>query len=79
VSTASGGLRREARRARELTGAAGELAAYVAGVREAAAQGDAAAAGRLASAESWLAMLRDAGYDSEIAELFLAFAGSDLR
>ena len=60
---------------RELTGAAGELAAYVGRVRVAAARGDAAAAGRLAAAESWLAMLRGAGYDSEIAELFLVFAG----
>jgi hypothetical protein len=62
------------RRARVLTGAGAELAAVVAGWREAAARGDPAAAGRLASGESWLAMLRDCGYDEQVAELFLAFA-----
>jgi hypothetical protein len=62
------------RRARELSGAAGELAAHVAGWREAAARGDAGAAARLPSGESWLAMLRDCGYDEQVAELFLAFA-----
>jgi hypothetical protein len=60
---------------RELSGMAGKLAAHVTGLREAAARGGEAAAGRLPAAESWLAMLRDAGYDSEIAELFLVFAG----
>ena len=60
---------------RELSGAAGELTAYVGRVRAAAARGDVVAAGRLPSAESWLAMLRGAGYDSELAELFLVLAG----
>ena len=63
------------RRARELSGAAAQLAAYVGRVRAAAARGDAAAVERLPSAESWLAMLRGAGYDSELAELLLVFAG----
>jgi hypothetical protein len=67
------------RRARELTGAAGELAAYTARVRGAAARGDASAALRLPSAESWLAMLRDTGWDSDVAELFLVFARGDVR
>jgi hypothetical protein len=62
------------RRARELTGAAGELAAYTAGVRAAAARGDAAAARWLPAAESWLAMARDSGWDSEVCELFAGFA-----
>jgi hypothetical protein len=66
------------RQARELTGAAGELAAYTAGVREAAARGDAGGARRLPAAESWLAMLRDTGWDSEVAELFLGFAADDM-
>jgi hypothetical protein len=48
-------------------------------VRAAAARGDAAAARRLPSAESWLAMLRDTGWDSEVAELFLCFAEDDLQ
>jgi len=48
--------------------AAGVLLAYE---RAAAAAGD---AGRLAVVRSWLAMLRSAGGDPEVGELFAAFA-----
>jgi hypothetical protein len=65
-------VRRRARGA--LPGAAGELAEYAARLRAAAGRGDAAAAERLPSAQSWLAMLRATGGDPEVGELFAVFA-----
>lgn len=55
-------------------GPAAELAAHAAAMRAAAARGDPLAADRLASAESWVTMLRDTGNDPEVAELLVVFA-----
>jgi hypothetical protein len=48
-------------------------------VRAAAAAGDMRAADRLASAESWVMMLRRGRGDRELAELFAVFAEEDAR
>jgi hypothetical protein len=59
-------------------GPAAELAAHADRVRAAAARGDPAAIRRLPSVESWLWMLRAAGYDPDVAELLNGFAQDDV-
>jgi hypothetical protein len=56
---------------------AGELLAWAADCEAAAAAGNPWAADRLASARSWVDMLRAAGGDPEVAELLAAFARDD--
>ena len=58
-------------------GAVAELLAYERDCAAAAAAGDARAAELLTSARSWLAMLRAAGGDPEVAEMLAAFAADD--
>jgi hypothetical protein len=60
-----------------LTGAAAELAGYAAEYQAAAVLGDQEAAERLRAVLSWMDMLHIAGDDSQIGELFLAFARDD--
>jgi hypothetical protein len=57
--------------------AVAELAGYAEEYAVAAERGDTEAAGRLRAVLSWMDMLRVAGYDSEVGELFLAFARDD--
>lgn len=57
--------------------AAGELLAFERECAAAAAAGNARAAERLASARSWLGMLRAAGGDPDVAELLAVFARDD--
>lgn len=61
------------RRRRELSAAAAELAEYAAE----AERGDTAAAGRLRAVRSWQNMLRAAGDDPVVGELFVEFARDD--
>jgi hypothetical protein len=56
---------------------AGELLAWERECAAAAAAGDSQAAERLVSVRSWLDMLRAAGNDPVIADLFAAFARDD--
>jgi hypothetical protein len=60
-----------------LSGAAAELAGYAAEYGAAAVLGDREAAERLRAVLSWMDMLHVAGNDSEVGELFLAFARDD--
>jgi hypothetical protein len=60
-----------------LSGAAAELAGYAAEYQAAAVLGDREAAGRLRSVLSWMDMLHAAGGDSQVGELFVAFARDD--
>lgn len=59
------------------TGPAAELAGYAAEYAAAAARGDGGAALRLRAVESWMDMLRIAGDEPEVGELFVAFARDD--
>jgi hypothetical protein len=58
-------------------GAVAELEGYAERYAAAAGRGDRWAAERLVSVLSWIAMLRAAGGDREIADLFLEFARAD--
>ena len=60
-------------------GPARYVEAHAERVRAAAVAGDWRAAERLASAESWVMMLRLVHGDAEVAELFAAFAEDDAR
>jgi hypothetical protein len=70
-------VRRRVRREPPADSAAGELAAWEADCAAAAAAGNTRAAERLASARSWLDMLRHAGGDPDVAGLLAAFAADD--
>jgi hypothetical protein len=65
------------RRRRELSAAAAELAEYAAEYAAEAERGDTAAAGRLRAVRSWQNMLRAAGDDPVVGELFVEFARDD--
>ena len=54
-----------------------ELGGYAEEYAAAAAVGEREAAERLSAVLSWMGMLRLAAYDSEVGELFLAFARDD--
>jgi hypothetical protein len=54
-----------------------ELAGYAAGYAAEAGRGDAAAADRLRAVRSWQDMLRAAGDDPVVGELFAEFARDD--
>jgi hypothetical protein len=58
-------------------GAMAELDGYAQEYAAAAVRGDTRAAERLTAVLSWMDMLRVAGYDSAVGELFLAFARDD--
>jgi hypothetical protein len=61
----------------ELSAAAAELAGYAAQYAAEAGHGDQAAAERLRAVRSWQSMLRAAGDDPVVGELFTEFARDD--
>jgi hypothetical protein len=65
------------RRRRELSAAAAELAGYAAEYAAEAGRGGQAAAERLRAVRSWQNMLRAAGDDPMVGELFTEFARDD--
>ena len=66
------------RRRREPSAAAAELAAYAAEYAAMAGERDRSAAERLRAVRSWQDMLRAAGDDPEVGELFAGFARDDM-
>ena len=65
------------RRVRELSAAAAELAGYAAEYAAEAGRGDLSAAERLRAVRSWQSILRAAGDDPVVGELFTEFARGD--